>query len=109
MKFTYFCEPGRYLSPQTHFIFMGGWIRPEGCIVLQHGNMSYLEHQKIITQGFIRIFEDKGSDYTYIETLVDRPDLQRYRDEYRRKVGLLIRKDYNLYVGNVWVYGRAIK
>lgn len=77
--------------------------------MLQHGNLSYLEYQKIITQGFIRIFEDKGSDYTYIETLVDRPDLQRYRDEYRRKVGVLNRKDYNLYVGNVWVYGRGIK
>ena len=109
MKFTYYCEPGRFLSPQDHFIFFGDWIRPEGCIVLQHGTISYLEHKKIEEQGFIRIFEDRGADYTYIETIVGRSDLQRYRDKYRRRVGVLDRKSYNLYVGRVWVYGRVIK
>ena len=109
MRFTYFCEPGRFLSPRTHYIFLGGWIRPEGYIVLQHGNISYLEYKKITGQGFIRVFEDRGSDYTYIETIVNRPDLQVYRDIHRRKVGVLARKRYNLFVGRVWVYGRTIK
>ena len=77
--------------------------------MLQHGNISYLEYKKITGQGFIRVFEDRGSDYTYIETIVNRPDLQVYRDIHRRKVGVLARKRYNLFVGRVWVYGRTIK
>lgn len=109
MKFTYYCEPGRFLSPRTHYVFIGDWIRPEGCIVLQHGNISYLERKKIIEQSFIRVFEDRGTAYTYIETIVSRPDLQKYRDLYRRKVGVLTQKSYNLYAGHVWVYGRVIK
>ena len=76
--------------------------------MLQHGNISYLEYKKLTNQGFIRIFEDRGSDYTYIETLVSRHDLQEYRDNQRRKVGVLARKRYNLFVGSVWVYGRVI-
>lgn len=109
MKYTYYCKPGRFLSPGAHFLYIGDWIRPKGCIVLQHGNLSYLEHKKISEQGFIRIFENRGADYTYIETIVDRPDLQRYRDRVRRKVGLLTRKSYNLYTGHVRVYGRVVK
>lgn len=111
MKFTYYCEPGRFLSPRTHFIYIGGWIRPEGYIVLQHGNLSYLEHKKITEQGYIRIFENHGVDYSYIEPIAFRSDLQRYRDLnlHRGCVGTLIQKNYNLYAGRVLVYGRVIK
>ena len=109
MKFTYYCEPGRFLSPRQHFVFIGDWIRPDGYIILQHGNISYLENRKIERQGFIRIFEDSGSDYTYIETIVNRSDVQRYRDMRKRKVGILTRKSYNLYAGRIWVYGRVVK
>lgn len=108
MKFTYFCVPGRFLSPRTHFLYIGGWIRPEGYIILQHGILSYQEHQKIDKQGFIRVFENRGCDYTYIETIVNRSDLQVYRDTQRQKVGVLTRKSYNLFAGRVRIYGRLI-
>lgn len=111
MKFTYYCAPGSCLTPRMHYIYIGDWIRPEGYIVLQHGNLSYLEHKKITDNGFIRIFEDQGADYTYIEPIVSRSDLQKYRDKYlhRGRVGTLTQKSYNLYAGNVWVYGRGIR
>lgn len=106
MKFTYYCVPGRMLSPRAHYIFIGEWIRPEGYIVLQHGNMSYLEYKHITEQGFIRIYENRASDYTYIETLVSRSDMRKYQDLHRQTVGILIRKSYNLYMGRVCLYGR---
>ena len=109
MKFTYFCESGRNLSPRTHFLYIGEWIRPKGFIILQHGNISYLEYKKLTGQGFVRIFENRGADYTYIETIMNRPDLQEYRDNQRRRVGVLTLKRYNLYAGRVWIYGREIK
>lgn len=108
MKFTYYCEPGRFLSPRAHYVFIGEWIRPEGYIVLQHGNMSYCEYKNITEQGFIRIYENRESDYTYIETLITRSDMRKYQDQHRRKVGILIRKSYNLYMGGVCLYGRVI-
>lgn len=111
MKFTYYCKPGRFLSPREHYIYIGDWIMPEGYIVLQHGNLSYLEYKKILDNGFIRIFEDQKSDYTYIETIVSRSDLQKYRDMnlHRGLVGTLTQISYNLYAGHVWIYGRGIR
>ena len=108
MKFTYYCKPGKFLSPRAHYVFIGEWIRPEGYIVLQHGNMSYLEYKRITEQGFIRILESRASDYTYIEPLITRADMRKYHAEKSIKVGILIRKDYNLYIGRVCLYGRVI-
>ena len=76
--------------------------------MLQHGNMSYLEYKRITEQGFIRIFESRACDYTYIEPLITRADMRKYHDEKSVKVGILIRKDYNLYMGRVCLYGRVI-
>lgn len=79
--------------------------------MLQHGNLSYLEHKRIIDNGYIRIYEDQKADYTYIEPIVSRSDLQKYRDEHlhRGRVGTLKQIGYNLYAGRVWVYGRGIR
>lgn len=76
--------------------------------MLQHGNMSYLEYKRITEQGFIRILESRASDYTYIEPLITRADMRKYHAEKSINVGILIRKDYNLYIGRVCLYGGVI-
>lgn len=102
MKFTYYCLPGRMMVSSWHFVYLGGWIHPPGCIVLQHGVFSYIEYKQILTDGFIRVYEKEHAKYTYFYQYTERKDMQEYRLEKARQVGRLYQKNDNIYIGQLW-------
>ena len=108
MKYTYFCVPGKLLRPGLHYIFIGEWIRPAGCLILQHGNFTYQEVLQIERQGFVRIFEDDTENRTFPEEYHIRADVRKYRANNHFVAGVLRRKEYNLFVGHI-VVGRIKK
>lgn len=109
MKFTYFCEPGRFLSPRQHYCYIGDWIRPAGGIVLQHGTFSPAEWSEIQRNGFIRVYEDWKNDLTYLESFSCRDDMRKHQQKYRIRSGTLRQTRYNnMYTGMVMIYGRKV-
>lgn len=108
MKFTYYCKPGRFLSCREHFVFLGGWIHPPGYIVLQHGTLSPVEYDQIMRSGLIRIYEDQGSDMTYLEQYIPRADQRAYWENNVLPVGKLRQIKYNCFVGMIKVYNRRV-
>ena len=105
MKYTLYCDYGRFGTPGRHYLRIGSWIVPPGKLVLQHGVMTWAEYRYITTLGYCPVY---GSDSMHIIRIYQDAD-DRGTTKYRRgdkykSCGILHRRDKDRYAGTVRLF-----